>query len=84
MFTPAKYIEAARLVMDGIDLDPASCETAQATIKAASYFTKRDNALSKEWPGRVWLNPPYSQPFMTNFVDALVRHVASGKVTDAI
>lgn len=25
------------------------------------YFAKRDNALTKSWKGRVWLNPPYGR-----------------------
>ena len=60
-YTPAKYIEAAREVMGGIDLDPASCELANRTVKATQYYTKEDNGLTKEWYGRVWLNPPFGR-----------------------
>lgn len=35
-YTPASYIEAARAVMDGIDLDPFSSEKANSTIRAAN------------------------------------------------
>lgn len=82
MFTPAKYVEAARRVMGGIDLDPASCPAAQEVVKAKSYFTKKDNGLEKEWTGRVWLNPPYSQPWVTKFIDKLMLDL--GKVSQAI
>jgi hypothetical protein len=34
-FTPPEYIEMARAVLGGIDLDPATHELAQATVKAA-------------------------------------------------
>jgi len=68
-YTPMQYIESARKVMGSIDLDPASCETANQTVKAARYFTKEDDGLSREWFGNVWLNPPYSQ--VGKFIDKL-------------
>jgi hypothetical protein len=60
-FTPARYIEAARLVLGGIDLDPASCAEANQTVKATRYFTEADNGLMQHWSGHVWLNPPYGR-----------------------
>jgi hypothetical protein len=55
------YTEAARLVMGGIDLDPASCEIANALVGAKMYYTISDDGLSKDWYGNVWLNPPYGR-----------------------
>lgn len=60
-YTPSKYIEAARSVMGAIDLDPASCEQANLTVKAARFFTEDEDGLNQEWNGRVWLNPPYGR-----------------------
>lgn len=60
-YTPMTYIDAARKVMGGIDLDPASCAKANKTVKAIHYFTKADNGLKQPWSGRVWLNPPYGR-----------------------
>lgn len=61
-YTPADIIKPARELMGGIDLDPASCKAAQTVVQAGTYYTKVDNGLAQAWQGRVWLNPPYSNP----------------------
>ena len=66
-YTPSFIIEAARESMGNIDLDPASNKLANETVKAENYYTIYDNGLTKEWYGNVWLNPPYSQPEISNF-----------------
>ena len=83
-YTPAQYIEAARLTMGGIDLDPASCEIANATVQATTYFTEDDNGLAHDWHGRVWLNPPYAKGLIDKFCRKLVRHYNRGDVQQAI
>ena len=67
--------------MGGIDLDPASCAHAQATVQAARYFDATTNGLVREWTGRVWLNLPYARGFVDKFVDKLL---ASSAVTQAV
>lgn len=57
-YTPIEIVDAARELMGGIDLDPASCERANKYIRAKRYFAQQDNGLSKAWKGRVFLNPP--------------------------
>jgi phage N-6-adenine-methyltransferase len=71
-YTPPEFIEAAREVMGGIDLDPASCETAQVNVKATRFFTADDDGLEKKWSGRVWLNPPYSKDLICQFAAKVV------------
>jgi phage N-6-adenine-methyltransferase len=66
-YTPPEYIEAARAVMQGIDLDPASSAKANLTVKANTYYGIEQNGLSQKWFGNVWMNPPYSQPDITKF-----------------
>lgn len=61
-YTPARYVDAAREVMGGIDLDPASCEMANRIVKAMRYYTKDGNGLSQDWTCMsLWLNPPYGR-----------------------
>jgi phage N-6-adenine-methyltransferase len=83
-FTPAQYVEAARSVMGGIDLDPASNATAQQWIKADQFFTQSDDGLREQWNGRVWLNPPYAQPLIGQFVDKLLGELAASHVAQAV
>ncbi len=83
-YTPAQFIEAARSALGEIDLDPASCAVAQRTVRAARYFDKDDDALTKPWSGRVWLNPPYARSLIGPFVEKLVSEVAAGNVPAAI
>jgi len=83
-YTPVEYVRAASECMGGIDLDPASSIQAQSRINAARYFTKGDGALVHPWSGRVWLNPPYSQPLIFQFVQKLVSEFKSGNIFESI
>lgn len=83
-YTPARYIELARSVLGTIDLDPASNNIAQATVKATNFYTAETNGLDKPWRGKVWMNPPYSQPEIVYFVDKLIEEYQSGRCTEAI
>lgn len=60
-YTPPKYIEAVRAVLGVIDLDPASCAQANKTVKATRYFDQQSDGLAHDWPGKVFLNPPYGK-----------------------
>jgi DNA N-6-adenine-methyltransferase (Dam) len=82
-YTPAKYIDAAREVLGDIDLDPASCEQANKTIKAKSIYTINDEGLQKTWQGRVWMNPPYGR-VCGEFISKLVESHVEGNVPAAI
>lgn len=58
-YTPPYVVDAARQVMGGIDLDPASCARANEIVRATQYFTVRDDGLAQVWRAdRVFLNPP--------------------------
>ena len=84
LYTPAHYIEAAREVLGEIDLDPASNELAQSTVQARDYFTPETDGLTRDWNGRVWLNPPYHRDLLPAFVNKLVGEVAVGRTSAAI
>lgn len=79
-YTPPEYIAAARAAMGGIDLDPASCEKAQQTVKAGRFYTAEDDGLSKPWKGKVWLNPPYTRGVIAAFANKAVTEIKRGRV----
>lgn len=81
-FTPSEYVEAARAVMGRIDLDPASCDKANETVKASQWFCKEDNALSRDWYGRVFLNPPGG--LVKEFWRYLLVQMEFGRVSEVI
>lgn len=83
-YTPKQFTEAARVVMGSIDVDPASSEIANQTVQAKTFYTAETNGLDKPWPGNVWLNPPYSQPLLGQFIDTLLEKLESGEVKQAI
>jgi phage N-6-adenine-methyltransferase len=83
-YTPATYIEAAREMMGGIDVDPASSEIAQETVKASEFFTIDDDGLKQEWNGRVWVNPPYAQPHIQNFMQKAVDEYSAERMEEGI
>jgi hypothetical protein len=82
-YTPAPYVEAAREVLGTIDLDPASCELANRTVKAARFFDAGADGLTRAWYGRVWLNPPYG-PLCAPFVARALAEHAAGRVPAAV
>ena len=71
-YTPKEFIEAARLAMGSIDIDPASSEIANEVVQATEYYTAETNGLDKKLHGNVWMNPPYSTELIGKFIQKLV------------
>jgi phage N-6-adenine-methyltransferase len=71
-------------VLGKIELDPASSDIAQETVRAVRYYTKEQDGLAQEWVGRVWMNPPYAKGDIEPFVAKLVAEYLAGNVKAAI
>lgn len=83
-YTPHEYVEAVRNVLGKIDLDPASCAAANETVKAVRFFDQSFDGLKQEWSGKVFLNPPYAQPDISNFIEKLITEWRAGRTISAI
>jgi len=83
-YTPKRYVEAAREAMGAIDLDPASNEMAQQVVRATIFYDEEDNGLVQDWRGRIFLNPPYKHPLVTQFIDKLCDEYETGHVSAAV
>lgn len=82
-YTPSKYIELARSVMGSIDTDPATSDIANKTVKATRIYTADDDGRGKPWSGNVWMNPPYAQPLISDFAEAITEKYLSGEIKQA-
>lgn len=59
-----ELIDAAHLLMGGIDLDPASSHKANEYVNAKNYYTPKEDGLNEmEWFGNVYLFPPKNSYF---------------------
>ena len=82
-YTPPEYIAAAKAVMGGIDCDPASTAIANKIVGATQFYTAKQNGLTRTWGKRVWMNPPYAQPAIAEFAEAITSKHESGEVSQA-
>ena len=57
--TPPEIVRQFEQEFGPFDLD--ACARPE-TAKAPRFYTKADNALDQPWFGRVWMNPPFSDP----------------------
>jgi ParB family chromosome partitioning protein len=90
-YTPSHIVELSRTVLGEIDLDPASCQFANETVKAKRYIDAKEDGLSSSWgtsPVTVFLNPPSGRyegkSLMKQFWQKLVDTRNAGMLEQAI
>lgn len=79
-YTPHHIVEPFRELIGGFDLDPFSCLRANQVIQAKQFWTKSDDAFSKDWtPYRnKWVNPPYSRGNIERAVEIVLSYAHIG------
>ena len=82
-YSPTWIVQAARKVLGEIDIDPASCQTANKTVKAKRYYSQEQDGLKRRWHGSVYLNPPFGRHWK-DWLVKLGREIDAGRVTEAI
>nr|MDP9477686.1 DNA adenine methylase [Actinomycetota bacterium] len=80
-YTPSHIVERVERALEAIDLDP--CADPGRRIPAKEHYTKADEGLSKEWHGRVFMNPPYGDE-IGEWVRKLVAEYSAGRTTAAV
>ncbi len=79
-YTPPYIVELVVQVLGEIDLDP--CADDGKHIRAKRHYIACDDGLTREWEGRVFMNPPYSQPGV--WMEKLQAEIKLERVTEAI
>ena len=82
-YTPGAIIEAARMAMGSIDLDPASSAKANTAVRAGTYYTKERDGLVAPWFGNVWLNHPYGRKANPLWINRLINDYEHGVIDQA-
>jgi hypothetical protein len=85
-YTHEAMISAARETMGEIDLDPASCRAANWGVKngkyngvrAKKFFGIKEDGLTRQWAGNVWLNPPFGQ--WDQWAPKAITELKSGRI----
>lgn len=90
-YTPENYVNAARKVMGGIDLDPFSNARANEVIKASRFFDIHTSAFNHPWrrhkreaPLKVWMNPPYSAQVINRAITLFITQLKAGYIEQAV
>ncbi|MCA6580464.1 MAG: hypothetical protein IM537_18775 [Pseudanabaena sp. M57BS1SP1A06MG] len=80
-YTPAYVLDLCRDFLGGFDLDPFSNAIAQRTVRAKIFWTKADNALTKDWSSfkRKWCNPPYRKLSSDGIIDKILSYAHIGE-----
>ena len=79
-YTASYIVEPFRDLVKGFHLDPFSCLRANQIVQAETYWTKADDAFSRDWTPyqNKWVNPPYSKGNIERAVESVLSYAHIG------
>jgi len=79
-YTSYYVVEPFRELVKGFHLDPFSCLRANQVIQAQTFWTKADDAFSRDWTPYLnkWVNPPYSKGNIERAVEMVLSYAHIG------
>lgn len=80
--TPEIIINKTIELFGEIDLDPCS-NPDFPNIPAKEHFTEKDDGFSKEWHGKVYMNPPYGSE-IRKWTDYFCEQFENGNIQEGI
>ena len=81
LMTPRVVLDAVRLILSDIDLDPCSSEAAQKRVAADEWYSVAQDGLSRPWHGNVHVFPPAER--VDAFAQKLTAEMTRGNVQRA-
>jgi hypothetical protein len=82
-YTPPEVVQRVVGLFGRIDLDPCSNSRTEPAVPAERLYVREDDGLSREWHGRVYMNPPYGRE-LVRWVEKLLAERAAGRVSEAV
>jgi hypothetical protein len=82
-YTPPEVVAAVVGFFGTVDLDPCCEDADDPTVPATVRYTEDDDGLSKDWQGRVYMNPPYGDA-IGQWVTKLHAHYQAGDIEAGI
>lgn len=82
-YTPKDFLFYVYECLGDVDLDPCSNSKVSPNVNAELVYTADDDGLSKEWGGKVFMNPPYGNG-IGDWVEKLCLSYEDGQVSEAI
>lgn len=75
-YTPSNDYYTPKWLFDGLelrfDLDVCAPEGGTGLVPADKHYSLKEDGLTSPWFGRVWMNPPYSEP--KPWIDKFIEH----------